>query len=515
MKITASRTCLPRFAPAVPYLAIAAAAVAADPGGISLGDAITQTLASQPGIEISNQQVDQSRGLAQTAAGLFDWELGSTYSNQVARSPTGAPPPLIGVRRQDTDTYSLELSKLFRNGISVTPTLSVVDYKDNYSQLTAASQSNVGVQISIPLLRGLGARSTDAQELAARESLRAQEQQSRYQIERLVFETASAYWGCLAAKRNLDVLDDTEKLAEQLYQSVSVLAEAGEVDRGTLDQAHAQLAAQQANTEQGALTLFQSRQALATAMGYGPTRLQDAPVPSGDFPVVLKEDALGRALDEKYVFEALARRGDYLAAGINVSVQGILLEQARSNLKPTLDTQVQLGYSGYDSQPSWLRPYYSLGRNLAGVNALTSITLAWPIANNAARGAYSSQRAVVEQAKLAEAQAANAIASATLTALETLRRSIRQYVLASEAVDTYSRAVKQAVERLKIGEATLTDLIDIENNYSQARLLQNATLSEYATTLAQLRLLTGTLTSEENRHVLFQVHTLTELPFTH
>jgi outer membrane protein len=499
---------------ALAALLIAAACRADDTPGVSLGEAVERTLASQPGVGISNLEVTQSQGLAQTAAGEFDWGLGSSYSSQVQRTPTGAPPsPLIVDERTDTDTFTLELNKLFRNGISITPEATVVDFKDNLQQQIPASTANFGVQVSVPLLRGLGVQNADAQELAAKASLHAQEELARYQIESLVFQTASAYWSCLAAKRNLDVLEDTEKLAEQLYQSVEVLGEAGEADRGTVDQAHAQLAAQQANTEQGRLTLYQDRQALATAMGYGPKELARAPIPSSDFPVVMAETEVAKSLDEKCIYEALVRRGDYLAAGINVDVQRILLVQAKDNLKPSLNAQVQLGYAGYDAQQAALRPFYSLDHNLSGVNALAELSLAWPIENNVARGAYVSQKSVFEQAKLNEAQTANTIASATLTDLETLRRTIRQYGLATQAVDIYSRAVKQAIERLKIGEATLTDLIDIENDYSQARQLQIATLGEYATALAELRLLTGTLTTEENHHAVFRARTLVELPF--
>ncbi|HVS51211.1 MAG TPA: TolC family protein [Opitutaceae bacterium] len=480
---------------------------------ISLADAIQATLANQPGVEITRQQVLQRAGNAQSASGQFDWALGSFYSRETNRTPTGTPPPFLAVHRVETSIYGFGFAKQFRNGISVTPQVSVVDARDNVSSPAPFSQSDLSLTITVPLLRGLGAKTTGATEAAARTAVRAQEAQARFQLEQIVYQTASAYWNCLAARRNLEILIDTAASAQKVFSTVEVFAKGGELDSATLDQSRALVSTRQAEREDGELTYFQARQALGLALGLGAKQLARVPDVSSEFPAVIDVTRIPAAIGEKYVSESLARRGDYLAAGLNVDAQQLLLDQARGNLKPQLDLDLKLGYAGRDARADRFRPAYALSNDLTGVNALGSFTFQWPIANNVARGAYVSQRATLEQAKLNSAQAANGVASSVLVALETLRKTIAQYQLSTQAVDTYKRAVEQTGEKLKVGEASLTELIDVQDRYASARRVQIDTIRRYAVTLAQLRLLTGTLSSVADKKATFEVGALGELPF--
>jgi outer membrane protein TolC len=495
-----------------------AAALAAEPAvlsvdSISLADAIQATLARQPGVEIARQQVLQRQGSAQSARGQFDWTLGSFYSTEVNRVPTGTPPPFLAVHRTDTAVYGVGFAKQFRNGISVSPQVTVVDAKDNLSSPAPLSQSDVGVKFTVPLLRGLGAKTTGGTETAAKVAARAQEAQSRFQIEQIVFQTTAAYWNCLAARRNLEILIDTAASAQKVFSVVEVFAKGGEVDSATLDQSRALVASRQAEREDAELTYFQARQALGLALGIEAKNLSRVPDVNGEFPAVIDAARLPAAIGEKYVAESLQRRGDFQAANLSVDAQQALLDQARGNLRPRLDLEVKLGYAGRDARADRFRPAYAVSNDLTGVNALGSFTLEWPMANNVARGAYLSQRATVEQAKLNSTQAANGLASGVLVALETLRKTIAQYQLSTQAVDTYKRAVDQTGEKLKLGEASLTELIDVQDRYAAARRGQIDAIRRYAVTLAQVRLLTGTLSVEAAGKAVFDVKTLGELPF--
>lgn len=480
---------------------------------ISLSDAISATLANQPGVEITRQQVLQRQGNLQSAGGQFDWALGSFYSKEVNRTPTAAPAPLLAVHRVDSAVYGAGFAKQFRSGVSVSPQISVVDGKDNTSGPGSVSQSNLSVSVSVPLLRGLGTKATGAQEMAARTAVRAQEAQARFQVEQLVFQTTSAYWNCLAARRNLEILIDVASAAQQVFGTVEIFAKGGELDSATLDQARALVSAKRADREDGELTYFQARQALGLAIGLTAQQLTRVPDVSGEFPAVINPDRLPPALGEKFVAEALARRGDYQAAGLSVEAQQTLLEQSKGNLKPRLDFNLKVGYAGYDARGGRFRPAYALSNDLTGGNALGSFTLEWPMANNVARGAYLTQRATVEQARLNTAQAANGIAASVLIALETLRKTLTQYELSTQAVDTYRRAVGQTSDKLKAGEASLTELIDMQDRYAAARRVQTDTIRRYAVTLAQLRLFTGTLAVEVDHKAVFDVQTLTQVPF--
>jgi outer membrane protein TolC len=503
---------------ALAFLSMSATAAeptpASPPAGISLGDAIQATLSQQPGVEITHQQVLERQGDQQSASGQFDWNLGSFYSREVDRTPTGANAPFPTVDQADISVYTAGLAKQFRNGISISPQVSVVDARDSLSSPAPVSQSKLALKITVPLLRGLGSKNTGAQEIAARIAADAQENLARYQIEQLVFQTTSAYWNCLAARANLEIVNDTAKRAEQILGTVEILAKGGELDSATRDQARALVSTKQGQLQDAELTYFQSRQALALAIGLGAKQLTGAPTVADEFPGVIDVATIRPAVDEKYVSEALTRRGDYLAANLSADAQEALLAQARNNLKPRLDLEVTPGYTGYDNRADRFRPAYSLNNNLTGGNILASVTLEWPMANNVARGALAGQRGRTEEARLNATLAANGIAANVLIALETLRRTIAEYGLSTEATNTYRKAVAQTSEKLKAGEASLTELIDMEDRFASARQVQIENIRKYAVTLAQLRLLTGTLGSAADHRAVFEVRTFTEVPFT-
>lgn len=481
---------------------------------ITLNDAIEATLAHQPGVEVTRQQVQQRKGQLQSAGGQFDWVLGSFYSKQLDRKPTGEPPPFLAVNRQDVSVYSVGLSKQFRSGFTVTPQVTVVDASDNISSPTPVSQSNLALKFTVPLLRGFGVKATTAQENAARYAVGAQEQLARFQVEQLVYQTTSSYWNCLAARRDLEILIDVAVRAGEIFKTVELFAKGGEVDRATLNQSQALVASKRGEREQGELVYFQARQSLGLALGLNPQQLSHVPDVNGEFPAVIDVQQIRPAVSEKYVAEALGRRADYRAAGLNIDAEQALFEQAKSNLKPRFDFELTMGYAGYDRRADRFRPAHAVNNELTGVNFLGAFTLEWPLPNNVARGAVVSQRARVEEVKLNATQAANGIAASVLVALETLRKTVSQYDLSSQAVATYGQAISLTTEKMKAGEASLTELIDMEDRYASARRVQIDSLRKYAVTLAQLRLLTGTLATEVDHKAVFEVQSLSRVPFT-
>ncbi|MEY2882159.1 MAG: hypothetical protein RLZZ15_4539, partial [Verrucomicrobiota bacterium] len=206
------------------------AAFAAEPAAVSLGEAVEATLAQQPGVEISRQQVLQSEGGFLSASGRFDWTLGSSWSHSRARTPTGRTFPAPSSGRAEVLVYGVGAAKEFRNGVTIAPQFKVVDARDSLSSPTPISQSDLSVKITVPLLRGAGPKAVGAQESAARAAADAQQQLARFQLDQYVFRTASAYWSCLAAQRDRDILADSARRSEEILSLVELLAGGGELD---------------------------------------------------------------------------------------------------------------------------------------------------------------------------------------------------------------------------------------------------------------------------------------------
>lgn len=481
--------------------------------GLSLAQAIEITLAQQPGVEIARLDVTAAEGQVQQAAGQFDWVVGGSFSDEVSRRPTGVLAPLPTEQREDIATLQLGAAKQLRNGVVVSPSVGILDTKDSLTTSGATSRSNLGVTVTVPLLRGFGAASTGAYERAAKIQLEAQQHLTRATLEQLVYTTTVAYWNCLAARQDRDILADSARRADDIFQFVNVLAEGGEIDAATQRQAQALLSARQGHAVEGELSYFQSRQNLAVALGYNPAQQAEAPAVNGTFPPAVDPVAIAPARNQKFVHEALQRRGDYLAAELSVTAEETMLERARRDLRPQVDLEVTVGYSGYDNRDSALRPLRSLGGDLTGPNALGVLSIEWPVANNLAKGALVSQRALTEQARLRAIRSANLTSSAVLNSLETLRSSIEQYHLITASVQTYAEAVEQTNIKMKAGEADFTEIIDVEDRYADARRARIDTLRRYAIALARLRLDTGSLSSLSDDRAVFNVDDILTVPF--
>lgn len=96
--------------------------------------------------------------------------------------------------------------------------------------------------------------------------------------------------------------------------------------------------------------------------------------------------------------------------------------------------------------------------------------------------------------------------------LTSLKAALEQVQLARNSANDYQRALDHVKRKVKGGEASLTELIDMEDRYLSARLSEITALSNYAVAIAELRLVTGSLLTRESDHLLFKVNDLMTPP---
>lgn len=496
---------------------------------ISLSDAIVKTLDANPGIKIQKEKVRQSEGVLQTASGQFDWVGYGAISKDLDKIPltdkqertakaaaasTGNPVPEY--LREETEIYSVGAGKQLRSGVSVAPSISAANYYDNTSLTREATYSDYSIEIVIPLMRELGVANTAAEERAAKSGLTATELLSRYNIAGSIYTTAASYWNCLAASRNLDILKDMEKRGSELFQLVELLIRGGELAPEMLYQAKAKLLLRQSNLAEARLTLYESSQSLAIAMGLTADALQKAPIAEGSYPAVIGSDLLGGIVSEKYVHEALARRADYAAAKQNIETNVILLGKAKNDMKPSLDLSITPGYGGLDESDNPSRYHQTFYNKVTGPKMFVSLNLELPMENNAARGELIRRKSLVREKELVMQELSNSIASQVMVSLKTVENTMNEYMRAKESREAYEKTVASETRKLKEGETSLTTLIDLEDRYYQSRISENSALNKYAVSLAKLRFVTGTILEkgyDTGKQVTFRLKNLMEIPF--
>ncbi len=492
---------------------------------ISLSDAVLKTLQANPGIFVSQEKVVQSEGLRQKAAGQFDWTVRTRASADHYKAPLDSYDsqtalaysqlnniPYDDYLQEDTNTYSLGLIKQFRSGVTVAPNVAVVDYKTNADFKVPVSRSEMRIEFNVPLMRGLGAQATGAEELAAISQTKASRLLARQNIAQIIYTTSINYWNSLAAKMSFELTADTQERSKKLLELVEKLVRTGSLEPAALNQAKANSLSGQVDVSAGETDFYRSRQALALAMGMTLRELPDAPNPGSQFPHVINAAIFNQVDISQFIDEALKNRGDYLAAQTDIETAKTLLNKAQNDTKPKLDLGLKLGYAGEDEVSTSSRYFNSVGRNVTGLNSYVSLSLELPIANNAARGNMIYRKSQVREAQLIQNDLSNRIASDILVAYRALSSAINEHQLASESEKSYKKAVEFENQKYKAGSSTLTALIDIEDRYFRARLAAIAALRKYSAAMAQFRLVTGTMLDVGDKTLNFDERKLLEFP---
>jgi outer membrane protein TolC len=483
---------------------------------ISLSDAVLKTLKVNPGVSVYQEKVVQSEGLQQKAAGQFDWSVRSLVSYDRQKASLDSydqkdalaysllnKTPYYDYLQEDTKTYSLGLAKQFRSGITVAPNVAVVDYDSNADVKGPISRSEMRIELNVPLLRGLGTQATGADELAAISQAKSTRLLARQNIAQAIYNTA---------KMSFELTADTQERSKKLLDLVEKLVRAGLLEPAALNQARANLLIGQVDVSTGETSFYRSRQALALAMGMTPRELPDAPNPGSRFPGVIDASALNNVDINRFIDEAMRRRGDYLAAQTDIETARTLLAKAENETKPKLDLGLKLGYAGEDEAFSSNRYLSSMSRNVTGLNSLVSLSLELPVFNNVARGNMVYRKSLFREAELIQNDLANRIASDILNAYRSLSSAINEHQLASESEKAYKKAVEFENQKYKAGSSTLTALIDIEDRYLRSRIATIEALRKYSVAMAQFRLVTGTMLDVQDKTLNFDEQKLLEFP---
>jgi len=524
--------------------------VAAEQRTISLTEAVFRTLKDNIGIKIEASKVDQQKGLVQKTTGAFDWitfgagsiEINSfpvperEQENQIAQQEernkqiqqsegvmtflgipfTPTPPvnnPIISEIDETTVAYTIGVSKKMRNGLVITPSLSTIDYKNNTNIPNSEANSQLNLEIVIPLMRGLGKEKTGAFELAAQSGVDTAQLLHRHKISQQIYLTTISFWNCLASWESLKIAEKAEEGAVEIYNLVQSLIKAGEVEPAINHEAQAKLYDRRMDLKNKRLNVYRSKIALTLAMGGREEELADAPLPAGIFPKLVNSEQFTPEKVREYIAAALKNRCDFLAAKTNIKTENILLSKARDDKRPRLDLTFRVGYAGFDDDIGSSRYFDSVYRNEAGPNFYLGFRAELPIFNNLARGEMRYRRSLLDEAELSAEQLSNTIVSDIYMAIENLKSTTREYQFATKAEEEYRKAADHQNYKVREGYSSLSDLINMEEKYSVARVKRIDAIRRYAKALVGLRFATGTLLTGGDGDIRARVSSLMELPF--
>ena len=394
--------------------------------------------------------------------------------------------------------FNFQVAKPFRNGLVATPFFSGDVQGSNFSGKPSSAEFGgsgledvytfqAGLNLLVPLARGRGARAADAFERASASERAASQLTLQHQSTASALRTILAYWNLRAAQESVDVVNRSVELQTRLVALTQGLIAAGELPQTELARGQAAEARARAQLFDSERVWHQARLALATAMGVAATgddttlpRTRDAfPEPPPDVEV---------QTSSTYLSEATSLRSDLSAASNHAQAGTMLVENAETNLRPRLDLNsstffTSLGQGGIgQSIDRWVGP-----------SETASLQIEKPVGNNLFAGQLGQRRADLAQRRIALTDLTRQVRLNVLQATGSLQDTVEAVRQAEAAVRLYQTTIDAEIQRFQIGEATLIDTVQTEQQQTDALLgLVSARLA-LAQLIAQLRFETGTL----------------------
>ncbi len=422
--------------------------------------------------------------------------------------------PVNSVLNTELINFEVALVKRFRNGISVSPFLAYTRSTNNFSYRSGIppfNDSEIGVQIDIPLARGLGS-SAAAFENAAMIDYEASMLALRHVTSQRLLTTALAYWNLVAAQERLALFVRSELISSSLYTLGQALVEADAMAAADMSQIDAQVAQTVANRIAAEIALVEAAQALGTAMGLRAEEIVAAPIASDSFPIPISQDLLGRTNQQVYIQEALRRRSDRQAAMKLEQSGKVLADAARFDLRPEIDALIRVGYSGHVEDSSGDAYYSTYTRGQTGPSVFFGLSMDWPFANNRAKGEYEARTAIYRKRVVETQDLSRSIVSNVYLDLKRLELSLNRISAATKSVDSLGTALETEREKFKLGDATVVDSINTEDRLTSSLLSLVGAQLDYAQSLVLLRFETGTLLPGQDGKADVKVRELITLP---
>ena len=490
---------------------------------LRLLEAVQYTIARQPNILLDDWQVKVNEGLWQIQRGTFNTTVGTSVSDTVTHTPLNRYyRNYYGTSEtvERVTEYSVDISKEFRSGVELTPDITVTSTEDLALHLTTTrkttTNATVSFDIKIPLLRERGRAANAADETSAKILTEASRYDLNYTTSQSILTTVNEYWNTVAAMDNLEIADKAETRARYMLEKTKILVDAGEQPASDISKLAANLHGKTSTRINKTQGLFEARQTLGLAMGLRFDEIVATPLPSEPLLNIDDADLNKMPIAQDLIDIGLERRADLIALKKEQESANVLMVGAHRNLKPQLDLDLSAGYIGLNENTRRQRNFKqyasAINEREAGLNFSAMFSLEWPVLNDYRRGTYVKREAQNERAMISTNNLNRQIVSKVVVAMSDVIQSAAELKKAHESVLVYQTAVEKERLKLKLGESTIIDLIDVDDRLTTAMETEVSARLSYAKSLVQLRFETGTILSPDLKNISVSMKELTTVP---
>ena len=486
---------------------------------LALDDCIALALANNTELQIARLGPLGARAEIRRAQSVFDPAFTAAGSRAYSVRPAGSALQGAITSRNDNIDYSLGVGKLLTSGgqVSLAWTNNRLETNSAFLGLRPQYTSELLLSLNQPLLRDFGRRFATLQVRIARVAESGAVRQYEGALADLIGRVETAYWAVVGTAENVKAQEQGVLAARELLRQNEGKFAVGTVPRTAVLEAQAEVARREADLIQA-----QNAQSLAvdTLRAVINAPAEDAAllvnvVPS-DEPTV---EPLEIDLDASLAL-AIENRPEIAAARLELERQAMQLKLAENQLLPRLDAVGSVGTNGLSGKnnPSGLSVPGSDPNSVPGESPFAGpvsdswrdlydgrfydygvgLTLEIPLDNAAARADYQLSRVNLERARLDLRRLEENVTlevKRAATNLETDLKSIQARRIARELAE---ENVRNQQARYDVGLATTKDLLDFQDQLTQARAAEIRALTQYLIDLAELRRVEGTLLEARN-----------------
>ncbi|HOJ39379.1 MAG TPA: TolC family protein, partial [bacterium] len=304
-------------------------------------------------------------------------EAGLSLSRQHAQTPSRTTGALTGTTSSQVN-LSGGFSRLLPGGTSFVTELSTAkDWSSLYSNLHT---TRLGLTVTQALLQGADVEANLARLRQARLDSFASEYELQALAENIVAEIEKTYWQYALARREIEIYQDSLKLAEQQLKETEEKISVGKLAEIELAAAQAEVALRREALINATSKMESIRLQLLRLLN-PPDGSWESEVILKDLPAVpqVKLDAI-----ENHCALALRLRPELQQARLSLQRNEVELVKTKNGLLPKLDFFLTLGKTGYAN---------SFGGSLQditgkGYEVAAGLAFQWPVGNRQAKAQY-------------------------------------------------------------------------------------------------------------------------------
>jgi outer membrane protein len=461
-------------------------AVPPGPLKITATEAILLCLENNRSLVVERLNPSITKTFADTERALFDPEINANISlgrvdgERLARSGSETESFIT-----DAAEGIISLEQFFPTGTTVSlEGRTVMDDSSLYRD--AFYWARLGLSVNQALLRGYGTDVNLVRLRQARLDTRISEYELRGFTLSLVAQLEQTYWDYALAKRQVEIFQESLKVARQQLNETNELIAVGRLAKSELPAVQAEVAAQ----EQGLINAQAEKESFRLQL----LRLLNPPGPDlwkRGIDLIYQPTLPEIKLDdvESYVDASMLMRPLLNEARLRILRNDLEVVKTKNGLLPLMDLFITLGKSGYAN---------SFGNSIRDIDrdsydVLVGVRFQYPFYNREARSRHQRALLTRDQAEKALKNLSQLVEVDVRTAYIEVKRA-KQQIAASSATRMFDEEkLRTETEKLRVGKSTSFLVAQAQRDLLISRIAEVQALANYIKALVNLYQQDGSL----------------------